>query len=48
MKDMGKSVSSVGDRPIVVSGPERTEPPQPPEDIEAMSILWLNKSYGLG
>jgi lysozyme len=48
MKDMGKSVSSVSDRPIVVSGPERTEPPQPPEDIEAMSILWLNKSYGLG
>ena len=49
MKDMNKSVSSVGDRPIVVNGGSNTtEPPSPPEDIEAMSILWLNKSYGLG
>jgi lysozyme len=49
MKDMGNSVSSVGDRPIVINnGPNTTTPPSPPENIEAMSILWLNTSYGLG
>jgi hypothetical protein len=49
VKDMGKSVSSVGDRPIVINnGSNTTEPPSPPENIEAMSILWLNTSYGLG
>jgi lysozyme len=49
MKDMNKSVGSVSDRPIVINGGSNTTtPPSPPEDIEAMSILWLNKSYGLG
>jgi len=48
MEKVGKSVTAGNEKPIIVTTQEKTTPPEPPEDIEAMSILWLNKSYGLG
>jgi len=48
MKKMDDSIKKGNEKPIIVTTHEKTSPPEPPEDIEAMSILWLNKSYGLG
>ena len=38
------------ERPIIVNttGTEERKMIEPPTDIESMSILWLNKSWGLG
>ena len=37
------------DQPVIIQNTNNEKGTvEPPEDIEAMSILWLNKSYGLG
>jgi len=47
MKNMNKTVASNQQtQPVVINNNNQNH--EPPEDIESMSILWLNKSYGLG
>lgn len=47
MKEINNNMSA--ERPIVIQGsPEGGNQFDPREDIESMSILWLNKSWGLG
>jgi hypothetical protein len=49
ISQMNKSSSQQSDTPLVVNnndGGGRMS--EPPSDVESMSILWLNKSWGLG
>ncbi len=47
MKDTNKNIQESNAKPIIVNT-DSSGSIDPPEDIESMSILWLNKSYGLG
>ena len=47
--DLSKVNKQASDRPIIINtGGEDKKMIEPPTDIESMSILWLNKSWGLG
>lgn len=49
IKQMNKDTKATADRPVVINtGSEGKRIIEPPEDIESMSILFLNKSWGLG
>ena len=50
MAELNKTTGQKSEAPVVVSngGGDDRRQFEPPTDVESMSILWLNKSWGMG